>query len=126
MVVVRADATQGFVGPLGEPSPAGRRRRCGRSASRGRRRFELTREPVAIEPGDMGIAGVELLLDVLERLPAAKSAVADPRADAGRGDPEPASAVSNVIGTSSPALGERGPVTTSSALAPRCRAAMAL
>jgi hypothetical protein len=40
--------------------------------------------------------------------------------------PEPASAVSNVIGTSSPAFGERGPVTTSIAFAPRCRAAIAL
>jgi hypothetical protein len=40
--------------------------------------------------------------------------------------PDPAKAVSNVIGTVAPALGERGPVTTSSALAPRWRAAMAL
>ena len=42
------------------------------------------------------------------------------------GMPEPASAVSKVIGIVSPALGERGPVTTISARAPRCRAAMAL
>ncbi len=40
--------------------------------------------------------------------------------------PEPASAVSKLIGIVSPALGERGPVTTSSALAPRCRACIAL
>ena len=40
--------------------------------------------------------------------------------------PEPASAVSKVIGTVCPAFGDRGPVTTSSALAPRCRAAIAL
>jgi hypothetical protein len=40
--------------------------------------------------------------------------------------PDPASAVSNVIGTVNPALGERGPVTTTSALAPRWRAAIAL
>ena len=40
--------------------------------------------------------------------------------------PDPASAVSNDIGISSPAFGEFGPVTTSSAFAPRCRAAIAL
>ena len=40
--------------------------------------------------------------------------------------PEPASAVSKLIGIVSPAFGDRGPVTTSSALAPRCRAAIAL
>ena len=40
--------------------------------------------------------------------------------------PDPARAVSNVIGASSPAFGECGPVTTSIALAPRCRAAIAL
>jgi hypothetical protein len=35
------------------------------------------------------------------------------------GMPDPAMAVSNVIGTSSPAFGERGPVTTRTAFAPR-------
>ena len=40
--------------------------------------------------------------------------------------PEPAMAVSNVIGASSPAFGELGPVTTIIALAPCWRAAIAL
>jgi hypothetical protein len=40
--------------------------------------------------------------------------------------PEPASAVSKLIGIVSPAFGERGPVTTSMALAPCWRAAIAL
>ena len=40
--------------------------------------------------------------------------------------PEPAIAVSNVIGTSSPALGERGPVTTRRPTAPASRACIAL
>jgi hypothetical protein len=40
--------------------------------------------------------------------------------------PEPAMAVSKVIGASSPAFGDVGPVTTIIALAPCCRAAIAL
>ena len=40
--------------------------------------------------------------------------------------PEPAIAVSNVIGASSPAFGDRGPVTTIMAFAPCWRAAIAL
>ena len=40
--------------------------------------------------------------------------------------PDPASAVSKLMGIVSPALGDRGPVTTSIAFAPRCRTAMAL
>ncbi len=40
--------------------------------------------------------------------------------------PEPAIAVSKVIGASSPAFGEFGPVTTTIAFAPCCRAAIAL
>ena len=42
------------------------------------------------------------------------------------GMPEPDSAVSNVMRSVCPALGERGPVTTSSPLAPCCRAAQRL
>ena len=40
--------------------------------------------------------------------------------------PEPAIAVSKLIGIVSPAFGDRGPVTTSIAFAPRWRAASAL
>ncbi len=40
--------------------------------------------------------------------------------------PDPASAVSKLMGIVSPAFGECGPVTTSSPFAPRCRAAIAL
>ena len=40
--------------------------------------------------------------------------------------PESATAVSAVMGTMAPALGERGPVTTSNPRAPRWRAACAL
>ena len=79
------------------------------------------------EAGDVRVAAIELLLHGLKRRGApANSAAATVPLTLAAGMPDPASAVSNDIGTVWPAFGERGPVTTSSAFAPRCRAAMRL
>ena len=106
------------------------RRRCGRSASRGRRRRATVDGDVRErEAGDVRVRGVERLLRVVERLVRRRRedrfARPSPVTLAAT-MPDPASAVSKVIGTSSPAFGERGPVTTSIAFAPCCRAAIAL
>ena len=80
------------------------------------------------EAGDVRVRVVELFLCLLEGLPgpARTSSRAWLPVTLTATMPEPASAVSNVIGTSSPAFGDRGPATTIIAFAPRWRAAMAL
>ncbi len=102
--------------------PAGRRRRCG-PCCRSRTIAVLS---VTVTPGSANPATCGLPLSSScwtspsdAGLRPAKSASATAPLMLAAGMPEPARAVSNDIGIVWPAFGERGPVTTSSARAPR-------
>ena len=85
-----------------------------------------------LEPGDVRVARIERRLHLLQRAAGAlddgrrQPAVHRGGHDAGIAHGRSLTAVSNVSATSSPALGERGPVTTIRPAAPRSRAASAL